>query len=100
MRKFIVKHFRDTTTVQEADCEVVFCNAWELLAGEKKYKMNDGDVLMSWAVFDTAELALVSASHDLRKSMELWNDKGKERFDLEELNKQIANIKIKLLGDK
>jgi hypothetical protein len=96
VKKFIVKHLRDTTTVQELDCEEVFCNSWELLPGEKKYRVGD-DTLISWAVFDTEALAMNSAATDLRHSMELWNDKGKEEFNEEELIKQVANIVVKRL---
>jgi hypothetical protein len=92
-RKFIVQHLRDTTTIHEVDCEEVFCDPWEILPGEKKYRVlsgNDHSILMSWAIYDSSALALNAAAGDLRTSM-------RTNFNEQELTKQVANIVIKRL---
>jgi hypothetical protein len=104
MQKFIVSHHKGTTTILEVECEEIFCQPWELLPGEKKYiilsiKDTDGKnpIYYSHSVFDSEALALNAAAGDLRKSMEMWEAKGKEAFNEQLLIKQVAAIVVKKL---
>lgn len=102
--KFVVHHHKGITTVQEAECEEVFCNPWEVQPGETRYKIlsvvdPDGKnpIYYSHSVYDSEALAVNAAAGDLRKSMEMWAEKGKEAFNEQELIKKVAAISVKRL---
>ena len=103
MRKFIVHHFRDTTTIHEVECKEIFSQPWEVKPGEKRYmilsdRVKDSNdrypIWYSWAVYDSEALALNAAAGDLRHSMELWDEKGKATFNEQELIQKVANITV------
>lgn len=102
--KFVVHHHKGTTTVQEVECEEMFCHPWEVRSGETRYKIlsildPDGKnpIYYSHSMYDSEPLAVNAAAGDIRKSMEMWADKGKEVFSETELIKKVAAISVKKL---
>jgi hypothetical protein len=109
MRKFIVQYLRDSTIVHEVECEEVFSHPWEVGPGEKRYvilsdyvKDANGKypVWYSWALYDSEALAINAAAGDIRKSMEIWDENGKAKFNEQELIKKVAAITFTRLEKK
>ena len=102
MRKFVVLHRKGTTTVQEVECEAMFCHPWEVKPGEAKYRLSApeelrGELWMSWFFCDTQGDAEAKANIELREEFERRAFKAKTKFDEQGFLAAVAAIKVNKL---
>ena len=105
MIKFVVQHVHGETIIHEVNCEKVFTYPFEtakyrILSDAFKEKDGTYPEWVSWAIFDSEGEARTDALRDIRNSMKLWDDKGKEKYDEQELLRKFAAIKVKRLENK
>jgi hypothetical protein len=102
MKKFVVLHRKNTTTVQEVECEAVFCHPWEVKPGEAKYRLSapeelKGEVWMSWFFHETQGDAEAKANIELRGEFERRATREHADFDETKFLEAVKAIKVSKL---
>lgn len=106
MRKFVVQHVKGTTSIQEIECTKVTplddSSVLNLLGNEYKVKIVRpsslaGEVWFNWALYDSAEIALVRAEQDLVEEAQRNERKHDILYEPLKVLEKVKALRVKML---